>query len=217
MTAKYMGMVWSALLVALLALPSGSVPAQATQPITVNFDHLSTGFELDGVHRDLPCESCHINAIFKGTPRSCGTCHTNGSPYNATPKVPNHVPSSNNCAACHNTISFRPSVHFDHSEVMGSCVSCHNGVLADGKDAKHPATSDTCSACHTVLAWVPPKAVDHSQIPLAVAGFCIICHNGVQASGKPADHIATNLECGDCHTTSTWLGADWSCPSFVDS
>ncbi len=44
-------------------------------------------------------------------------------------------------------------------------------------------------------------------MPLAVAGFCIICHNGVQASGKNATHVATTLECGDCHLTSTWLGA----------
>ncbi len=58
------------LVVALLAAPplraAGGAP-----PITVPFDHLTTGFELDGVHRDLPCESCHLNAIFKGTPRDC--------------------------------------------------------------------------------------------------------------------------------------------------
>ena len=41
-----------------------------------------------------------------------------------------------------------------------------------------------CAACHTVMSWNPPKTVDHTQIPLAVAGYCIICHNGVEASGK---------------------------------
>ncbi len=188
---------------------TGSAAWAAPQPVTVNFDHLSTGFELDGVHRDLPCESCHINAVFKGTPRRCGVCHIQASPYNATPKIANHIPTSNNCEACHNTIAFRPDVHFDHREVMGSCVTCHNGTIAEGKAATHPATSDTCEACHTVLTWNPPKTVDHAQIPLAVAGFCIICHNGKDADGKPANHVATNLECGDCHTTSTWLGADF--------
>ena len=146
------------------------------------FDHLSTGFELDGVHRDLPCESCHLNAVFKGTPRDCGTCHIKGSPFNATPKTANHIPSTNNCAACHDTISFRPDVHFDHAQVLGSCVSCHNGTIAQGEGPTHPATSQDCEACHTVMSWNPPKAVDHCQIPLAVAGFCIICHNGVQAA-----------------------------------
>ncbi len=199
-----------ALLALLLAwAPAVAPAAQSAQPITVPFDHLSTGFELDGLHRDLPCESCHLNAVFKGTPRDCGTCHVTGSRFNATAKPAWHIPSSNDCAACHNTISFRPYVHFEHREVLGTCAACHNGALAQGKGPAHPATSDQCAVCHTVIAWNPPKAVDHTQIPLAVAGFCIICHNGVQATGKPANHIATNLECGDCHLTSNWLGASF--------
>ena len=188
-------------------MPPPPLAAAAVSPITVPFDHLTTGFELDGVHRDLPCESCHLNAVFRGTPRDCGTCHITGSLFNATPKTATHVPSTNNCAACHNTISFRPDVHFDHAEGMGSCVSCHNGSIAEGEGPTHPATSQDCAACHTVISWNPPKVVDHTQIPLSVAGFCIICHNGTQAAGKPAGHIATNLECGDCHLTTTWTGA----------
>src|ERR1035438_7444508 len=82
--------------------------AAGAAPITLSFDHLSTGFELDGVHRDLPCESCHLNAVFKGTPKNCGVCHITGSVYNATPKTQTHIQSSNNCAACHDTIAFRP-------------------------------------------------------------------------------------------------------------
>jgi hypothetical protein len=193
----------------LLLLPALQAGAAGVPPITVAFDHLSTGFELDGVHRDLPCESCHLNAVFKGTPRTCGLCHITGSVYNATPKTRTHIQSSNNCEACHNTISFRPDVHFDHREVMGACVSCHNGTIAQGKGPTHPQTSDACDACHTVMSWNPPKAVDHTQIPLAVQGFCIICHNGTSASGKPKNHIATNFECGDCHLTTTWLGVNF--------
>ena len=197
---------------ALSMLPASATAAAATPaaaPITVPFDHLSTGFELDGVHRDLPCESCHLNAIFKGTPRNCGLCHITGSTYNATPKTPTHIQSTNNCAACHDTLSFRPSIHFDHAEVMGSCVSCHNGTLAQGKGPNHIQTSNACEVCHTVMSWNPPKAVDHTQIPLAVSGFCIVCHNGTTASGQNKGHIVTALECGDCHLTTTWLGANF--------
>src|SRR5882757_9388600 len=193
----------------LVLLPSLQAAAAGVPPITVAFDHLSTGFELDGVHRDLPCEQCHLNAVFKGTPRNCGLCHITGSVYNATPKTQTHIQSSNNCVACHNTISFRPDVHFDHREVMGACVSCHNGTIAQGKGPTHPQTSDACDACHTVMSWNPPKSVDHTQIPLAVQGFCIICHNGTSATGKNKGHIATSLECGDCHLTTTWLGANF--------
>ena len=211
MKTRYYTINWIALfaVAVLMLMPPAQPAAAATAPITVPFDHLTTGFELDGVHRDLPCESCHLNAIFKGTPRDCGTCHITGSQYNATPKTATHIASTNNCAACHNTIAFRPDVHFEHSEALGTCVTCHNGTIAQGEGPTHPATSTDCAACHTVISWNPPKAVDHTQIPLAVAGFCIICHNGVQASGKPANHIATTLECGDCHVTSTWLGANF--------
>jgi hypothetical protein len=187
---------------------ANALPAAA--PITVPFDHLPTGFELDGVHRDLPCESCHLNAVFKGTPRNCGVCHITGSTFNATPKTEAHIQSTNNCAACHDTGSFRPYVHFDHAEVLGTCASCHNGSIAQGEGPTHPSTSHACQACHTVMSWNPPRTVDHTQIPLAVAGFCIICHNGVQASGKPSNHVPTNLECGDCHLTSNWLGASFN-------
>ena len=40
--------------VGLLAPGTGTAASKAP-PITVFFDHLATGFELDGVHRDLPC------------------------------------------------------------------------------------------------------------------------------------------------------------------
>src|ERR1019366_10765559 len=148
---------WLAVAVLMLA-PSARVTATGTAPITVPFDHLSTGFELDGVHRDLPCESCHLNAVFKGTPRNCGVCHITGSTFNATPKTATHIQSTNNCAACHDTNSFRPHVHFDHAEVLGTCVSCHNGTIAQGEGPTHPATSQACEACHTVMSWNPPKA-----------------------------------------------------------
>jgi hypothetical protein len=127
--------------------------------------------------------------------------------YNATPKNQTHIQSTNACAACHNTISFRPDVHFDHANVLGSCVSCHNNVIAQGEGPTHPQTSEQCQACHTVLSWNPPKVVDHTQIPLSVAGFCIVCHNGVSATGKNKGHIQTTLECGDCHLTTNWMGA----------
>ena len=168
---RKLGWIAGLLATALLTLaPAMQLEAVGAPPITVPFDHLTTGFELDGVHRDLPCESCHLNAIFKGTPRNCGVCHITGSTFNATPKTATHILSTNNCAACHDTTSFRPSVHFTHAEVMGSCVSCHNGTIAQGKDPKiHPQTNDTCEACHTVMSWNPPKTVDHTQIPLSVA------------------------------------------------
>src|SRR5215469_9979895 len=74
---------------ALLAVLLGCTLAPATPaagPQRSSFDHLTTGFELLGQHRDLPCESCHANAMFKGTPKECGACHGVGTVIRATAK-----------------------------------------------------------------------------------------------------------------------------------
>ena len=108
--------------------------AAAAPPITVPFDHLSTGFELDGVHRDLPCESCHLNAVFKGTPRNCGICHITGSIFNATPKTADAYPEHEQLRGLprHDRRSGPTCISITR-EVMGSCVSCHNGTIAQGE------------------------------------------------------------------------------------
>src|SRR3979490_3173899 len=55
------------------------------------FDHLTTGYELRGFHRDLSCEYCHLQGVFKGTPRTCVGCHAMGTRVNATPRPVTHI------------------------------------------------------------------------------------------------------------------------------
>src|ERR1700746_2187872 len=117
---------WASLRTILLAsvLTSASFAAQKR----TQFDHLTTGFELIGQHRDLPCESCHANAIFKGTAKECGACHGVGTSVRATGKPTNHILSTDQCAACHTSVAWNPPVNFDHTEGRGRCSTCHNGV-----------------------------------------------------------------------------------------
>src|ERR1700738_3699529 len=98
-----------ALLFALLVAPAGYAAQQRSQ-----FDHLTTGFELTGRHRDLPCEECHANAIFKGTSRECSACHGLGASVRATTKPANHILSTEACDSCHATVAWIPAVNFDH-------------------------------------------------------------------------------------------------------
>ena len=67
-----------------LTLLASAAFAQSAGP-GKQFDHLTTGYELTGAHRLQPCESCHVDAVFKGTPRACFTCHSPGSRIGATP------------------------------------------------------------------------------------------------------------------------------------
>ena len=59
-----------------------------------DFDHLSTGFALDGAHSSVSCEGCHANANFTATRSSCESCHSNGGTVRASAKPADHVLTS---------------------------------------------------------------------------------------------------------------------------
>src|ERR1700730_9359127 len=192
---------------AALLLTLGLIPHGLAAKPRANFDHLPTGFELIGQHRDLPCESCHANAIFKGTPTDCGACHGIGTTIRATAKPANHILSTDRCASCHTPIAWNPAVNFDHTQTRGSCSTCHNGVMAQGKGPTHIVTDLECDACHTTLTWAG-AFFTHKD----VTNNCASCHNGVAAQGMPPTHFPIGTPptpCEGCHSTTnftTWAG-----------
>ena len=54
--------------------------------------------------------------------------------------------------ACHGTFAWLPAT-FSHFGISATCLSCHNGLTATGKQAQHAVTSLDCAACHTTLNW----------------------------------------------------------------
>jgi hypothetical protein len=186
--------VLAALVLALLAGAPGAAQAQVRD----YSDHLRTGFPLTGAHERVACETCHVRGMFEGTPRECGVCHSGGGFWQATRKPPNHIPSSEKCGDCHLTTSWA-TARFDHSQVTGDCIRCHNGAVATGKPMNHVPSPDACELCHGTVAWVPAR-FDHSM----VMGSCYSCHNGTFARGKPGDHPPSSNACEDCHDTRSW-------------
>lgn len=190
-------LVNSLLLMLMLVSPAFAAQTRDT------FDHLTTGFELLGQHRDLPCESCHANAVFKGTPRDCGACHGIGTAIRATAKTANHVLSTDRCDACHTPVAWSPAVNFDHAESLGSCSTCHNnspGAVAQGKPSTHIQTNLECDACHSTISWAG-AVFNHAGI----TGNCASCHNGVEATGMPATHIPIgSAPCEACHSPTNF-------------
>ncbi len=185
----------AAVLLALFVLPT-SYGAETRD----SFDHLTTGFELLGQHRDLPCESCHANAVFKGTPRECSSCHGVGTAIRATAKTANHILSTNRCDSCHTPIAWKPAVNFDHAEARGSCSTCHNNVQAQGRGPQHIDTNLECDACHSTISWA--GAIFRHD---GVTTGCASCHNGVQATGTPPKHIPIGATpCEGCHSTTNF-------------
>jgi len=173
----------------------------AAPSLSKTFDHFTTGFPLTGKHISVSCESCHIKAVFKGTPNSCRGCH-NGRI--APGKHARHIISDDNCDNCHTTFSWQTAA-MDHGSVLGSCITCHNGAIAQGKPPKHIVTNARCDECHGTVAWIPAR-FSHENI----TGRCDSCHNGQDATGKHATHLSTTQDCGECHQTVTWSGGSFN-------
>jgi len=167
---------WIVLLVCMISL--FSLPAFAASSGGKDFDHARTGFQLSGSHRNVRCESCHVQGIFKGTPTLCSSCHSSGGQRATTSTMPsNHIPTKQACESCHNTVSFS-GANFKHTGVApGSCATCHNGNNAKGKPSTHIATTATCDTCHKTNAWTP-ASFNHGAV---APGSCASCHNGKTA------------------------------------
>ena len=200
--------LWSGVLIA-LALGCGIAPAQAQSPVR-SYDHVKTGFLLTGVHASQRCESCHMNGVFRGTPRDCASCHSSGALLAAqnVVKPQTHIPTTQSCDTCHNTVRFS-GARFNHAGVAPtSCTTCHNGMMATGKPSGHVPTTASCGTCHRTTAWLPATGMDHSQFTMATN--CASCHNGSSATGKSASHIPTAVNCINCHQTTGWRPTKWN-------
>ena len=200
--------ITSAVLVSMMLCFAPMVQAEPV-PNTTPFDHSRTGFILRDVHTTLRCEQCHVDAIFKNTPKNCAGCHSIGSRVGATPKPVNHVQTNNSCDTCHVSATSFLVKSFKHVGISSGCSSCHNaqslGVMS--KPANHFPTLLPCESCHTNTNTFTSARMDHTGI----TSGCASCHSGqfVGVVSKPVAHIATGAaDCGSCHNnTTTFLGA----------
>jgi hypothetical protein len=173
-----------------------------------NFDHSKTRFALSGVHRQTPCQKCHIPDT-SGVPKyvglkfdSCAACHND----------PHRGEFKQGCESCHSTATWKRSAfaaQFDHSKtrypLLGkhlevACESCHRSG-----DFKSAVAHNACADCHN------PDPHDGQFLTRSDGGRCDSCHS--LDSFKPAkysvaDHNATafplrakhsKLSCAKCH------------------
>ena len=182
------------------------------------FNHTAI-FPLVGVHATSTCASCHVNNVFKGTPRDCVGCHR--TDYQKTTS-PNHAAAGfpTTCESCHRPTdaSWKGSA-FNHSAVFAlvgvhattSCATCHvNNVYA--------GTPRTCVGCHQT-DYQRTASPSH-----AAAGFsttCDTCHRATDPSWTTAvfDHNAifqlqgrhASAACTQCHVNNTYKGTPHDC------
>lgn len=155
------------------------------------FDHNLAAFKLEGEHKEVPCENCHQNNLYKGTPTDCYSCHKNNDEHNGQ--------FGTDCSACH-TPSDWDNANFDHDrsnfQLTGehanvACAECHKNGEFKGLDStclschaeptQHAGQFGTdCVACHTTTAWVPAAFNGQHTFPLnhGEEGIvaCATCH-----------------------------------------
>jgi hypothetical protein len=195
---------WIGQLFMLTLLALGHFQLVQASEVATKFDHTRTGFSLAGPHASAACDSCHVQGVFKGTPRDCASCHNSGNRMGATPKPNRHISTAAPCDSCHRSTTWVPATFSHVGVVLGSCMTCHNGSTATGKPNGHVLTAASCDSCHHTTAWLP-AGYDHRGI---ASGTCMTCH-GVTATGKPNGHVATSASCDTCHSTTAWLPASF--------
>jgi hypothetical protein len=178
------------------------------------FNHSSV-FTLLGQHATAQCATCHVNNVYRGTPRDCVGCHRDK--YTAT-RSPNHAAAgfSTACETCHRASDATwTGASFNHASAFAlvgrhataSCTSCHgNGV--------YKGTPRTCVGCHQPQ-YNATRNPNHASV-----GFntnCETCHRATDGSWTqgPFNHTRFplsgrhNVACAQCHTTGNY--ATFSC------
>lgn len=94
-----------------------------------------------------------------------------------------------------------------------SCDGCHavgKRVVATPKSDNHIVTDAPCENCHfNTSTWLGAR-FNHGT---AKPGQCTTCHNGRQASAKPASHSTgqkATASCDQCHRRIAWSPASWN-------
>ena len=168
-----------------------------------------------------------VNTVHPVYTTGCRSCH-NGSYDNAVYNARKHPADSVHttvdangwdCNACHTTtgnfMETNPVNHQDPTVKAQQCVSCHangNTTQPIGKSGSHPSTNDQCQHCHQAGGSFT-AGFDHATLDMGGVNYglaCTTCHNGVNATGRPPNHVPTTRDCRSCH-----LGYPPTVPTFV--
>lgn len=129
---------------------------------SVNFDHQLTGWNLQGVHSQTDCRSCHfiestdevkiVKQVFLELTDECTQCHDNihGNEFDQN--------GTTDCTRCHDFIDWSAS-KFDHNRTAfplegkhaeTDCKACHKSYEEEGKMIiKYKMERFQCIDCHS--------------------------------------------------------------------
>jgi hypothetical protein len=109
------------------------------------------------------------------------------------------------CETCHEGGVFKGTPR--------NCDGCHalgKRIVATPKSNSHIVTDAPCESCHFNTSTFLGARFNHAT---ARPGDCASCHNGRQATAKPASHSSGKKatdSCDHCHRTSAFIPASWN-------
>lgn len=147
-----------------------------------NFDHLLTGYKLEGQHGKIDCRDCHKadfisdpeirkrEKTFLGMEEACLNCH-----------VDYHQETlGTSCTDCHGFDDFKTLVGFDHNKTNYPLKGAHETV--------------DCIKCHKVSVRAGKEFQQFANLKF---GECLDCHKD-EHDGK------FGRNCTDCHSINSW-------------
>ncbi|PLX10061.1 MAG: hypothetical protein C0598_11240 [Marinilabiliales bacterium] len=184
----------------------------------ISFQHIQTGFILEGTHDQLDCKQCHETLVFSDAEPGCISCHDDMHEqtvgfdckrcHNSVDWIVSNITEIHNqsrfpllgahltadCYSCHESAS---NLRFEPLGI--ECVDCH---MADYQATTSPnhieaAYSTNCSDCHQMnaFAWTGANFT-HAFFPLTeghAIGDCAECHK------DPSDYSNISSDCISCH------------------
>jgi hypothetical protein len=130
----------------------------------VDFDHALI-WPLDGQHAVIDCTGCHIDRVFRGTPRECIACHEEPAIHAGLFGL--------DCVNCHTAVAWQPAQLMQHIFLLDhggegeiDCATCHTNTY----------TEYTCYSCHEhEQAEIENKHLEEGY-SLQEISNCIECH-----------------------------------------
>jgi hypothetical protein len=171
-------------------------------------------FPLEGRHLTVPCASCHVGGVTRGTPTKCFDCH-----WIRRQDDPYQTRLGNQCESCHRPISWT-AVNWNHGARTGTPLSGrHQSITCDSchKDRRFMGGTVACSTCHM---GDYQKAAQPNH---AAAGFpvnCEVCHQPSHSTWNQAvfSHASFPLvgthaaqACASCHRNNVYQGTPRDC------
>jgi hypothetical protein len=177
--------------------------------------HKAGTFPLEGRHLEVPCASCHLNGVYKGTPMRCYDCH-----WIRRQDDRYRTALGTDCENCHRPVSWT-AVRWDHAAQTGmalngahrnlSCDSCH-------EDGNFRKISFGCYSCHRE-DYEETSELDHRQA--AFPTTCEVCHRSSDSSWDqasfnhgsvyPLQGVHATLDCAACHKNGVYAGTPREC------